>query len=119
MTIINIPDDENFKYLLIHCSVYFIGMIPAVLYLPDLGVESGQGRNRGVLLLTIMGVVNTVVRPTIGFVCDKSWLDSVKAYVVIIAIGGVGFSFVGWWTEYGIMVMSVILLGAALGRFCF
>ena len=68
------------------------------------------------LLLSIIGIFNTVSRVLVGWVADRPWADVLILNSVALVMGGVSTMFVPYYSSFGIMAVYSAVFGVAIGR---
>ena len=69
------------------------------------------------LLISIIGILNTVARVLVGWVADRPWADALILNSVALVVGGVTTMFVPYYGSFGIMATYSVVFGVAIGRF--
>lgn len=68
------------------------------------------------LLISLIGIANTVARLGVGFVSDKTWADCLLINNIALIIAGGTTAFVPFYTFYGILITYSILFGTGIGK---
>ena len=68
------------------------------------------------LLISIIGILNTVSRVLVGWVADRPWADALLLNSVALVIGGVSTMFVPYYSNFGTMATYSVVFGVAIGR---
>ena len=70
---------------------------------------------QGALLISIIGILNTVSRVLVGWTADRSWADALVLNNVALVIGGLATMFVPYYTKFGIMATYSVVFGSTIG----
>ncbi|XP_033739165.1 monocarboxylate transporter 14-like [Pecten maximus] len=73
--------------------------------------------NEGALLVSIIGISNTLSKIVIGKISDQSWVDCILINCVSLVIGGVTTCFVPYYRLFSILVTYSIIFGGVMGSF--
>lgn len=94
-------------------SGFFIpfNFLPA--YAKDVGLTSGQQA----LLISMIGIANTVSRLTVGFISDRPWADCLLINNIALIVAGGTTIIVPFVGEYGILILYSILFGTGIGKY--
>ena len=68
------------------------------------------------MLISIIGIFNTVARIAIGWVADRSWADSVLINGVALVIGGAVTMVFTYFESYAMMVTYAAVFGISIGE---
>ncbi|XP_067127605.1 monocarboxylate transporter 9-like [Centruroides vittatus] len=82
---------KNLRYTIFCISnflLYACVDVPYV-YLPDNAINHGVDKEAASFLISILGILNTGGVVMVGYIGDKSWIDSSVLYSAFIAISGV------------------------------
>ena len=94
----------------------FSGFFIPFTYLPDLAEDYGMTSQQSALLISIIGILNTVSRVLVGWVADRPWADALLLNSVALVIGGVSTMFVPYYSNFGTMATYSVVFGVAIGR---
>ncbi|XP_064618464.1 monocarboxylate transporter 12-B-like [Liolophura sinensis] len=73
---------------LISCLLVMIGFFVPFAYIPALAIELGIDSTRAALLVSILGITNTIGRIISGLLSDRSWVDCVLVNNTTLIFGG-------------------------------
>ena len=71
------------------------------------------------MLISIIGIFNTVARIAIGWIADRSWADSVLINGVALVIGGAVTMIFTYFKSYAMMVTYAAVFGISIGESLF
>ncbi len=94
----------------------FPGFLIPFIYLPDVALANGYSREQAVMLVSIIGLVNTAGRVLCGWICDKSWADALKIYNCALIVGGVATAVCTWLQYYPLLAVYAGLFGLCVGK---
>lgn len=72
--------------------------------------------HQGAMLISVIGILNTVARVLVGWLADRPWADPLKINSVALIIGGVATMFVPYYSHYGAMVTYCVVFGISIGK---
>ena len=127
---IDLSNLKSFRYCLFCLSNFLLYVcidVPYV-YLPDQAVMTGVDSDSASLLISIIGILNTLgvvshllyflleifklnlfVKVLVGYFCDKQWIDASLLYSWFIAISGFSLAIMPWIQIYfGIAAMAAL-----------
>ena len=67
------------------------------------------------LLISIIGILNTVARVLVGWLADRPWADALILNSVALVVGGVSTMFVPYYGSFGVMATYSVVFGVAIG----
>ena len=101
-------------------SILLIKMFPGIFipftFIPDQAESAGRTQNESVMLISVIGIFNTVGRISSGWVADRPWSNSVLINAVALVIGGVATVFFTYIESYALMMSYVALFGTSIGE---
>ncbi|GFS00205.1 monocarboxylate transporter 12 [Elysia marginata] len=82
---------KNPVFLMFGVSNFFtsIGFNMPFIFLPDRAEVAGIDKNRAALLLSVIGIANTVGRMVFGYLSDRPWVNRLWLYNSALAVCGV------------------------------
>lgn len=83
--------------------------------MPDLALSKNLTLTDAALLISVIGIANTLSRICVGFVSDQSWADAVMINNVALMCGGTVTFFVPFYVDYGVMVTYSAVFGVCIG----
>lgn len=86
-------------------------------FLPDLAKDLKLDKTQGALLISIIGVSNTVARLVVGFVTDRPWANSLVINNLALMIGGVTTFAVPFYNSFAVLIIYSIVFGASIGTY--
>ncbi|KAK3107138.1 hypothetical protein FSP39_007973 [Pinctada imbricata] len=99
------------------CFLCMFGFFIPFNFLPDLAKDLNISSHQGALLISLIGVTNTVTRLLVGYVSDQSWADALIINNIALMIGGAATVGVPFYTGFGLLVVYTVLFGAAIAAF--
>lgn len=98
-------------------TVSFIvkGFFTPFTYLPDVCEHLGLTEGKGAMLISIIGITNTVGRIGVGYVSDQTWADCLLINNFALIIGGASTVLVPFYTSYWILGVYSVIFGMAIG----
>ncbi|XP_021342422.1 monocarboxylate transporter 12-like [Mizuhopecten yessoensis] len=102
---------------LVSCFLVTIGIYIPFNFLPSFAKELGLPASEGALLISTIGIFNTLVRVVIGFVTDRPWADCILINGAMLVLGGVATFFVPYYTSFGALAACAAVFGSAIGTF--
>ncbi|XP_045207943.2 monocarboxylate transporter 3-like [Mercenaria mercenaria] len=99
------------------CFLCMLGFFIPFTYIPDLADEFGMTSQQGAMLISIIGILNTVARVLVGWLADRPWADPLKINSVALLIGGVATMFVPYYSHYGAMSTYCVVFGISIAVF--
>ncbi|GFN83936.1 monocarboxylate transporter [Plakobranchus ocellatus] len=81
---------KNPVFLMFAISNFFtsIGFNMPFIFLPDRAEIAGIDKNRAALLLSVIGIANTVGRMVFGYLSDRSWVNRLMLYNSALTVCG-------------------------------
>ena len=95
--------------------LHFPGFFIPFTYIPDLAEDYGMTSQQSAMLISIIGILNTVSRVIVGWVADRPWADALILNSVALVIGGASTMFVPYYASFGLMATYSIVFGIAIG----
>ena len=71
------------------------------------------------MLISIIGVFNTVARIVIDWIADRSWADSVLINGVALVTGGIATMIFTLFKSYAMMALYAAVFGISIGQLVF
>ncbi|XP_060078190.1 monocarboxylate transporter 9-like [Ylistrum balloti] len=99
------------------CFLVSIGFFIPFNFLPIFAHDSKMSASEGALLISLIGISNTVSKVLIGKVSDQSWADCILINSVVLVIGGVVTCFVPYFRIFSILAAYSITFGVVTGTF--
>lgn len=103
----------NTRYVHLFTSVS--GFFIPFNFLPDLAKDLKLDKTQGALLISIIGVSNTVARLVVGFVTDRPWANSLVINNLALMIGGITTFAVPFYNSFAVLTIYSIVFGASIG----
>ena len=120
---------EIFKFSLLKDPSFLIFFLSSFLitvaynvpytYLPDLAVKLGYSKSEGVLLISYLGIANTICRIIFGVLGDRQEINRTYLYNVSNITCGLFTIFVPLFSNYGLLIMYAVAFGGLIGRYTF
>ncbi|WAR07480.1 MOT12-like protein [Mya arenaria] len=86
-------------------------------YLPDHARNLSLTSQQGTMLISIIGITNTVCRVIAGWVADRKWSNPNLIKAVLLTTGGVATIAVPWFTVFSVMVFYSVVYGLCIAVF--
>ena len=99
-----------------HSSFPIPGFFIPFIYIPDLTEDQGMSKQQGAVLISIIGILNTVSRVLVGWTADRSWADALVLNNVALVIGGLATMFVPYYANFGVMATYSVVFGSTIGK---
>ena len=96
--------------------VIFTGFFVPFIYLPDKSKNMGFSPSKGALLLSILGITNTVGRILAGWISDRPWADCLMINNISLIIGGLATMFCPFCNSYTQLVIYSCVFGLCIGE---
>ena len=96
--------------------IIFTGFFIPFNFLPALANDIHLSVSEGALLISIIGISNTVTRLLVGYVSDQPWADCLLINNLSLVIGGAVTCFVPFYSSFGILAFYSVVFGAAIGN---
>lgn len=101
----------------ISCFLCMFGFFIPFNFLPDYAKEVGLTSGQQALLISVIGIANTVARLAVGFISDRPWADCLLINNIALIVAGGTTIFVPFVGEYGILILYSILFGTGIAAF--
>lgn len=105
------------KQIVICVNSFFSGFFIPFTYIPDLADDFGMSSQQGAMLISIIGILNTVARVLVGWLADRPWADALKINSVALLIGGGTTMFVPYYSHFGAMATYCVVFGICIGMY--
>ncbi|XP_014774509.1 monocarboxylate transporter 12 [Octopus bimaculoides] len=99
------------------CFLLMLGFFIPYTYLPSVGLRLNFSRNQSALLLSIIGISNTVFRIIIGWVSDQKWSNCFIINYTSLLVSGIATAFVPVFTNYPLLVSYCVVYGICIAAF--
>ena len=86
------------------------------IYLPDLATRQGYSKSMGVLLISYLGIANTISRVLFGILGDRPGVNRTYVYIATNVVSGMFTAFVPSYLQYGLLVMYAVVYGMTIGK---
>ncbi|XP_033726566.1 LOW QUALITY PROTEIN: monocarboxylate transporter 12-B-like [Pecten maximus] len=86
-------------------------------FLPVFASDLNLSAREGAILISVMGIFNTVSRVLVGLLTDQSWANCILINSTMLFIGGIATCFVPICTTYAILIAYAALFGTTVGTF--
>ncbi|XP_052782946.1 monocarboxylate transporter 12-like [Mya arenaria] len=94
-----------------------LGFFIPFTYIPDLVNDMGMTSKQGAMIISIIGITNTVVRVFVGWLADRPWADALLINSVALLIGGAATMFVPMYDVFGVMATYAVVFGISIAVF--
>ncbi|XP_068610292.1 monocarboxylate transporter 6 [Brachionichthys hirsutus] len=109
---------NNSRYCLytIGISWMMLGFVVPLIYLVPYATANGMEPGLAAQLLSIMGVVNIVVRPPIGIMVNMPWFEGKHVYIFAVAllVNGLSNSICCVGASFAVLVAYVVIYGLSM-----
>ena len=95
------------------------GFFVPFIYLIDKAVETGYSKGQAAILLSILGITNTVGRVLAGWVSDRPWADCLLINNLALVVGGISTTMVPLCTHYWMLATYASIFGMCIGTCTF
>ncbi|XP_033728183.1 monocarboxylate transporter 12-like [Pecten maximus] len=102
---------------IVSCFLVSTGFYIPFNFLPAFAKEIGLSASEGALLISIIGIFNTLLRVVIGIVSDRSWADCILTNGVVLVVGGITTFFIPYYTSFGVLAGYSAIFGSTIGIF--
>lgn len=93
-----------------------IGFNMPYIYLPDRAIEKGISPNDSALLVSVIGIANTIGRIVFGWMADRPWVNRLMLYNTALVICGVGTALSPLHDSFEWLVCYAVIFGAFIGK---
>lgn len=69
------------------------------------------------MLISMIGIANTVARLAVGFISDRPWADCLLINNMALILAGGTTAFVPFYRIYGVLITYSILFGSGIGKY--
>ncbi|ELU15285.1 hypothetical protein CAPTEDRAFT_171191 [Capitella teleta] len=101
----------------VSCILCMKGFFVPFIYLVDKAVETGYSKTHAAMLLSMLGITNTVGRVVAGWVSDRPWADCLLINNVALIVGGLSTMAVPFLDEYWMLVAYATVFGLCIAAF--
>ena len=98
-------------------TLFISGFYIPFTYIPDFAEDCGMTSQQSALIISIIGILNTVARVMVGWIADRPWADALILNSVALVVGGVSTMFVPYFVNFGLMATYAVVFGVAIGKF--
>lgn len=100
----------------IHLNYIFIGYFTPVTYLPLMAQQLGSSGQEAAFLISILGIVTSIGRISVGYIADKPWANVVLLNsIALIVIGGATI-IVPFLKHYALLATYCGVFGLCMGK---
>ncbi|XP_071174840.1 monocarboxylate transporter 9-like [Mytilus edulis] len=101
----------------ISCFLCMFGFFIPFNFLPDYAKEVGLSSGEQAMLISMIGIANTVARLAVGFISDRPWADCLLINNMALILAGGTTAFVPFYRIYGVLITYSILFGSGIAAF--
>ncbi|CAC5390498.1 unnamed protein product [Mytilus coruscus] len=101
--------------LLLCCMVMWTSQSITMTYIPDMVVSKGIPRYHAAMLISIIGVTNTVVRILAGFTVDFFHVRSIHLYLGALCLGAITNIALPWCDSFPLLATCAVGFGICMG----
>ena len=109
----------TFLIYVVSCFLCMFGFFTPFTYLPAIADDLGLDKNKGAMLISIIGIANTVGRVGIGLICDQPWANPLVINNVVLILGGVATIAVPYYKTFWMLCVYSVVFGTAIGKLLF
>ncbi|XP_033759355.1 LOW QUALITY PROTEIN: monocarboxylate transporter 7-like [Pecten maximus] len=104
-------------FLMFVVSNFFtsIGFNMPYIYLPDRALESGISKTDAALLVSVIGIANTIGRVVFGWMADQKWVNRLMLYNTALTICGVATALSPLHNSFEFLLCYAAVFGAFIG----
>ncbi|OWF35485.1 monocarboxylate transporter 12-like [Mizuhopecten yessoensis] len=113
----SILTSPSFIVYSLSCFLVSVGFFVPFNCLPALASDLGISAVQGALLISIIGICNTVSNVVSGFIIDLPCVDNILANNIVIVTGGVATIFVPYCRTFGLLAVYSVVFGVMIGAF--
>ncbi|XP_069107892.1 monocarboxylate transporter 12-like isoform X2 [Argopecten irradians] len=99
------------------CFLVSVGFFIPFNCLPALAMDLGMTAGEGALLISVIGICNTISNVLFGFIIDLPCVDNILTNNIILVLGGLATFFVPFYHLFGILVLYSVVFGTMIGAF--
>ena len=103
-------------YLSFKCSLYFIGFFTPFVYTTAKAISIGEERDQATLLISMIGIANTVGRVAAGWFSDRPWANALQINNVALILAGVTSCVVPYLNNYPLLAIYCVVFGLCIGK---
>jgi MFS family permease len=93
-----------------------LGYSAPYVFLPDIGrVQAGLDDDRSALLVSVVGLSNTVMRVAFGCVGDLPCVNRLALYGSVLTVSGLTSTFVVYYSQFALLVVYSAIFGTCMG----
>ncbi|GAB1603165.1 monocarboxylate transporter 12-like [Argonauta hians] len=104
----------SFLLYAVACFFLMLGFFIPYTYLPSVGLQLNFTRNQSALLLSVIGISNTIFRIVIGWISDQKWSNSFMINYAAMIISGICTAMVPFFTNYPLLICYCFVYGLTL-----
>lgn len=112
---------KDYAFVLFLVSNLFtnFGFNAPFLFIPDRAADYGMSEKQGAMLLSVVGIANTVGRIIFGFLADLKWIKKhrIHLYNTGLVIAGLSTCF-SYNESYAGQMAYAVCFGVFIGKFC-
>ncbi|XP_021375175.1 monocarboxylate transporter 12-like [Mizuhopecten yessoensis] len=118
-TTINLSLLTSPTFVLYGCSGFLlaIGFYIPFNFLPVFATDIHLSADEGAILLSVIGIFNTLSRVLVGLVSDQPWADCVLINSTALLVGGLATCFLPLYNTYSALLSYSAVFGTAVGSF--
>ncbi|OWF56683.1 monocarboxylate transporter 7-like [Mizuhopecten yessoensis] len=104
-------------FLLFVVSNFFtsIGFNMPYIYLPDRALEAGISKTDAALLVSVIGIANTIGRVVFGWMADQKWVNRLMLYSTALTICGIATALSPLSNSFEYLLVYAAVFGAFIG----
>lgn len=99
------------------CIFCMAGFFVPFIFLPDHAEGLGYSREKGTMLLSVLGITNTIGRVLAGWISDRPWADCLMINNISLIIGGIATILCPFCTTYVLLVLYACVFGMCIAAF--
>ncbi|KAL4220128.1 hypothetical protein ACF0H5_020539 [Mactra antiquata] len=117
LSLINVDIFTNAVFCMFLASTFFysLGYYIPYVYLPDTAIEAGVDDFKAALLISTIGITNTIGRVIFGYISDMSCVNRLLLYSTALVICGVATCFGPFLLTFELLMIYSVVFGVFSG----
>ncbi|XP_060074291.1 monocarboxylate transporter 12-like, partial [Ylistrum balloti] len=111
---ISLLSSPSLVFYAMSCCLVSVGFYIPFNFLPEYAKEKDLSASDGALLLSIIGIFNTLMRIVMGLLADRSWADCILINGVVVGFGGVATIFIPYYNSFAVLAAYSAIFGTAI-----
>lgn len=93
-----------------------VGFCVPYIFIPDRAVQRGQSEDRAAVLISVLGISNTLGRVLSGYVSDFAWVNRIALFWISLILCGITSFLSAFCFGFSSMVAYCFLIGFFMGE---